>query len=82
MTEPPHLLKVTYFADFTCPFCYVTEAALHRLTNSHDLNLAPRAYELYPSPTALPDLANEAPAIEAVRPLAETAMQFARRAGA
>lgn len=73
MSEPGSPLKITYFADFTCPFCYVTEAALQRIAESDAVDLAPRAYELYPSPTPLPDPAEEAASIAAVRPLADEA---------
>lgn len=41
-------LPVTLFADFVCPFCYVTEAALHHLRDRHNLNLRPKAFELVP----------------------------------
>lgn len=44
MTQRP--LPVTLFADFVCPFCYVTEAALYRLRTTRHLNLHPRAFEL------------------------------------
>ena len=71
MSHSQHPLKITYFADFTCPFCYVTEAALLRIGAAPTLDLSPRAYELYPSPTPLPDPAEEAASLDAVRPLAE-----------
>ena len=41
-------LPVTLFADFACPFCYVTEAALYRLRDQHQLELRARAFELVP----------------------------------
>lgn len=64
------LLPVTFFADFTCPFCYVTEAALHRLAPLRDIELRPRAFELYPLPEALPRPAHTPAELEAVAPLA------------
>lgn len=61
---------VAIFADFTCPFCYVTEVALERLAESRALELRPHSFELYPAPEPLPH-PNHSPAdIEAVMPLA------------
>jgi predicted DsbA family dithiol-disulfide isomerase len=47
-------VPVTVFADFVCPFCYVTEAALWRLEDEGLAVPAYRAYELYPVPAPLP----------------------------
>lgn len=47
-------VPVTVFADFVCPFCYVTEAALWRLEDEGLAAPAYRAYELYPVPAPLP----------------------------
>lgn len=41
-------LPVTLFADFVCPFCYVTEAALYELRDRHQLELRLKAFELVP----------------------------------
>jgi predicted DsbA family dithiol-disulfide isomerase len=63
-------VPVLVFSDFTCPFSYVTEAALRRL---EDEGLAaPRyaAFELYPAPAPLPP-SPSADDVEAARPLAE-----------
>ena len=65
---PP--LPVTLFADFTCPYSYVTEAALARLTAENGLEVRYRALELYPDPTPLPAPADEPGWEEAVAPLA------------
>ena len=62
---------VTVFSDFTCPFSYVTEAALRRRAAAADREILYRAFELYPRPAPLPAPAEE-PGWEAlVRPLAE-----------
>lgn len=47
-------LPITIFADFTCPFSYVTEAALWRRAARGGVEVRPRAYELYPVPAPLP----------------------------
>jgi predicted DsbA family dithiol-disulfide isomerase len=47
-------VPVTVFSDFTCPFSYVTEAALRRLAPEVPLALRFHALELYPAPTPLP----------------------------
>lgn len=56
---------VTVFSDFTCPFSYVTEAALARV---EDTEVAYRAFELFPAPARLP---LGGPEVEAARPLAD-----------
>jgi predicted DsbA family dithiol-disulfide isomerase len=63
-------VPVLVFSDFTCPFSYVTEAALRRLEDEG--RAAPRyaAFELYPAPAPLPD-APSAADVEAARPLAD-----------
>lgn len=48
-------LPATLFADFTCPFCLVSEIGLARLAESRPLNLRLKAFELHPAPTTLPD---------------------------
>jgi len=63
-------VPVVAFSDFTCPFCYVTEAALRRL--EREGLAAPRyaAFELYPAPAPLPH-GPQAEDLAAARPLAE-----------
>ncbi|MDB4948120.1 MAG: thioredoxin domain protein [Gemmatimonadetes bacterium] len=58
------------FADFTCPFCYVTEAALRRLADEGRVAPSLRALELYPAPAPLP-FDGFAQRVEAARPLAD-----------
>ena len=41
-------LPITIFADFTCAACYVTEAALWQLADTHDVSIRYRAAELDP----------------------------------
>lgn len=43
------MLPVTVFSDFTCAYCYATEAALWRRAERGDVELHFRAYELYPA---------------------------------
>jgi predicted DsbA family dithiol-disulfide isomerase len=54
----PAPLPVTVFADFTCPWSYLSEAILWRLAAS-GIELRYRARELYPGPDdpPLPDIA-------------------------
>jgi predicted DsbA family dithiol-disulfide isomerase len=47
-------IPVTIFSDFTCPFSYVTEAALW--TMEPEIEVHTRAYELFPEPTPLDPL--------------------------
>jgi predicted DsbA family dithiol-disulfide isomerase len=42
------------FADFACPYSYVTEAMLWRLEDEECVKPAYRAFELYPAPAPLP----------------------------
>jgi predicted DsbA family dithiol-disulfide isomerase len=42
------------FADFACPYSYVTEAMLWRLEDEGRVQPAYRAFELYPAPAPLP----------------------------
>ena len=73
-------VKVEVFSDFTCPFSYVTEAALRRVAGEVDLAVRYRAFELYPVPAPLPlDAGTEWD--EALRPLAEEAGVELRRPG-
>jgi predicted DsbA family dithiol-disulfide isomerase len=60
---------VTVFSDFTCPFSYVTEAALWRLEDEGAAEVKYRAFELFPAPSRLP-LAGGEGWPDALRPLA------------
>lgn len=60
----------TLFSDFTCPFSYVTEAALWRVGDEGGAAVEYRAFELYPAPSRLP-LGGPAAEVEAARPLAD-----------
>ena len=74
----PDRLSVTIFADFTCPFCYVTERALLSLAERHRLEVRPKALELYPAPAALPDPPQDPGELATAAPLAaERAMKLA-----
>jgi predicted DsbA family dithiol-disulfide isomerase len=42
------------FADFACPYSYVTEAMLWRLEDEGLVRPSYRAFELYPAPSPLP----------------------------
>jgi predicted DsbA family dithiol-disulfide isomerase len=66
MTAPPVIL----FADFVCPFSYVTEAALRRLVAGSGRRIEHRAYELYPAPAPLPERAADEQSLAALQPLA------------
>jgi predicted DsbA family dithiol-disulfide isomerase len=58
MTRAP----VTLYADFTCPFSYVTEAALRHLrTAGSGVGIDYRAFELHPVPAPLPAPEGELP---------------------
>ncbi|WP_103061703.1 DsbA family oxidoreductase [Actinomyces qiguomingii] len=45
-------MKVTYWSDFACPYCYVGETRLHKAIESlglvDDVEVEMKAYELYP----------------------------------
>lgn len=64
------ILPVTLFADFTCPFCFVTERALETVADSRPVELRPKAFELYPVPAPLPEQPQETSDLVAVEPLA------------
>lgn len=61
---------MTLFADFTCPFSFVTERALDRLAEARHLGIHPRAFELYPVAAPLPEPERRAAELEAAEPLA------------
>lgn len=69
MTESP-LRPVTFFADFTCPFSFVTETALRRLSEGRPVELRPRAFELFPAPEPIPEPAHLPADLAAAAPLA------------
>lgn len=73
-------VQVEIFSDFTCPFCYVTEAALRRAAAEAGAEVRHRAFELFPAPAPLPlDAAMEWE--EALAPLAAAAGVVLRRPG-
>lgn len=73
-------VQVEIFSDFTCPFSYVTEAALRRAAEEEGAGIRYRAFELYPAPAPLPlDAGMEWE--EALRPLAREAGVELRRPG-
>jgi predicted DsbA family dithiol-disulfide isomerase len=59
------------FADFVCPFSYVTEIALRRAASEKGVRIRFRAFELYPSPVPLPPVLDAGEGIEALQVLAE-----------
>jgi predicted DsbA family dithiol-disulfide isomerase len=63
-------LPVTLFADFTSPFCFVTEVALARVSASRPIDVRAKAFELHPAPSPLPDTAHSRDDLELARPLA------------
>lgn len=73
-------MQVEIFSDFTCPFSYVTEAALRRVAAERGVEVRYRAVELYPTPEPLP-LDGGMEWEEALRPLAREAGVELRRPG-
>jgi len=69
MTHAPVIL----FSDFTCPFSYVTEAALRRIDAFPIERIEFRAFELYPSPAPLPDSVADAASVAPLAALADEA---------
>lgn len=65
-------MQVEIFSDFTCPFSYVTEAALRRAAAEAGATVRHRAFELYPVPAPLP-LGAATEWAEALAPLAAEA---------
>jgi predicted DsbA family dithiol-disulfide isomerase len=63
-------VPVLLFADFACPYSYVTEAALRRMEAAGEVRPAFRAFELHPSPAPLP-VAVDGGWEAALRPLAD-----------
>ena len=47
-------VPVVLFADFTCPFSYVTETALRQMEAAGEVEITCLAFELYPAPAPLP----------------------------
>ena len=68
-------MPAVLFADFTCPFSYVTEAMLWSMPAEVDR----RAFERYPAGTPLPSTAEPLGWEDTVRPLAEEADVVLRR---
>ena len=46
-------MRVVIFSDFSCPFSYLTEAALRQLATELEIEIEYRAFELYPAPAPL-----------------------------
>ncbi len=65
----PRPVPVLVLSDFTCPFSYVTEAALWRMEDEGLVALEHRAFELWPEPSELPTETGGAWE-DAVRPIA------------
>jgi predicted DsbA family dithiol-disulfide isomerase len=63
-------VSVLLFADFACPYSYVTEAGLRRMVEAGEVRLTYAAYELYPAPAPLPRTVDGG-WMDAVRPLAQ-----------
>ncbi|HEX2208217.1 MAG TPA: DsbA family protein [Longimicrobium sp.] len=63
-------VPMVVFADFACPFSYVTEAQLRRLASAGEVEITHLAWELYPSPAPLPST-DDGAWLQALRPLAE-----------
>lgn len=66
------LIPVTLFADFTCPYSYVTEGAL-RLLSEPEIEILPRAFELFPTPGAVDPITIMSDEMERLSPFAEEA---------
>ena len=47
-------MRVVIFSDFSCPFSYLTEAALRQLAAEMEIEIEYRAFELHPAPAPLP----------------------------
>lgn len=65
--------STTLFADFTCPYCYLTEAALREVAEARGVEVRHHAYELFPAGAPAPAPADEPEWRERVGPLAEEA---------
>jgi predicted DsbA family dithiol-disulfide isomerase len=61
------------YADFTCPFSYVTEAALGRVLPADRSTIDYRAFELFPAPAPLPATPIDDSLLQALLPLAAEA---------
>lgn len=63
-------VPVAVFADFACPFSYVTEAALRRMHAAGEVEPTHLAWELYPAPAPLP-AGDDGAWMDALRPIAD-----------
>lgn len=66
----PDPVDLTLFADFTCPFSYVTELALETLAPRRSLRVRARALELFPADAPLPSPSQEPEVLRAAAALA------------
>lgn len=62
-------VPVAVFADFACPFSYVTEAALRRMHAAGEVEPTYLAWELYPAPAPLP-ASDDGAWMDPLRPIA------------
>lgn len=46
--------RLTVYADYVCPYCYLAETQLERLRDEVTVDIEPAAFELRPPGTALP----------------------------
>lgn len=63
-------VPVVLFADFTCPFSYVTETALRRMEAAGEVAITCLPFELYPAPAPLP-AGDDGGGVDALHPLAQ-----------
>lgn len=61
-------VPLVVFSDFSCPFSYVTEAAVRRMQRAGQVQPRWLAFELFPAPEPLPEMAGDW--LEALLPLA------------
>ena len=60
--EANNVVPVLVFADFTCPYSYVTERALRRRARMGGVEITYRAFELFPDPAPVPQEPERLPA--------------------
>ena len=74
------VLRITAFSDFSCPYSYLTESGLRRLSSA-EVEIEYRALELFPDPLPLPDPALEPAEWELLQELAAADELELRRVG-